>query len=171
MTAEQKRAYLILHICVFIWGFTAILGNVISLKETILVWYRMGITAASLLFLPALWKNIKNIPRKEILKIAGIGIIVMFHWIAFYGSIQYANVSVSLTCLATITLFTSFIEPLFFKSKIKYWEVISGAFIIPGIYIIFYFTGEFQTGIILGLLSALFAALFSVLNKKMIAKH
>ncbi|MBC8047045.1 MAG: EamA family transporter [Fimbriimonadaceae bacterium] len=171
MNADQKRAYLILHICVFIWGFTAILGNLISLQETVLVWYRMGITSVSLLFIPALWSNIKNVPKKEILKIAGIGVLVALHWITFYGAIKYSVVSVALTALATTSFFTSFIEPLFMKTKIKFWEVLSGAAIIPAIYLIFYFTGEYKIGFILGLLSALLAAIFSVLNKKMIAKH
>ncbi|MFN3940939.1 MAG: EamA family transporter, partial [Chitinophagales bacterium] len=126
MTSEQRKAYYTLHLCVFIWGFTAILGNLISLQETVLVWYRMGITALSLLLLPDLWRNLKGFSKKQLLHIAGVGILVAFHWITFYGAIKYANVSVALTCMATVSLFTAFIEPLFFKTSVKIAEVIMG---------------------------------------------
>lgn len=171
MTPARRKAYYILHLCVFIWGFTAILGNLISLQETILVWYRMGITAVSLLVLPDLWRGLKHFKFKELAKIAGVGVIVSFHWITFYGAIKYANVSVALTCLATISLFTAFIEPLFFKTKINKKEVLMGLAIVPAMYLIFYFNGQYITGLILGILSALFACLFSVINKKLVTQH
>lgn len=171
MDQKQKEAYFILHICVFIWGFTAILGNLIILSETVLVWYRMGITSLCLLFIPALWNNLGNIPRRQMMQIAGIGFLVALHWITFYGAIKYSVVSVALTCLATITFFTSIIEPLFYRKKMRPLDVISGFAIIPAIYLIFYFSGRYGTGICLGLCSAFFAALFSVLNKKMVARY
>lgn len=171
MDQKQKQAYLILHFCVFIWGFTAILGNLITLKETVLVWYRMGITSLCLLVIPALWKNLAAIPRKQVIRIAGIGILVALHWITFYGAIKYSVVSVALTCLATITFFTSVLEPALNGKKMRPLDVISGLAIIPAIYLIFYFSGRYGTGIFLGLCSAFFAALFSVLNKKMVSRY
>lgn len=171
MNSAQRKAYYILHLCVFIWGFTAILGNLISLKETVLVWYRMGITAVSLLVLPDLWRNLKGFTKQQLLKIAGVGVIVAFHWITFYGAIKYANVSVALTCMATVSLFTAFTEPLFFRVKINRKEVLMGAAIIPAMYLIFYFTGQYITGLILGIISAFLAALFSVINRKLVTEH
>lgn len=171
MLSEQRKANLILHICVFIWGFTAILGNLITLKETVLVWYRMGITSLSLLVLPVLWKTIRNIPSKALWQIAGIGILVALHWITFYGSIKYSVVSVALTCLATISFFTAFLEPWLLKTPFQATQVILAAALIPAIYLLFYFTGEYTNGILMGLISAFLAALFTVLNKKMVMKY
>lgn len=171
MTYEQRKAYYILHLCVFIWGFTAILGNLISLQETVLVWYRMGITAISLLILPDLWRNLKGFTYNQLIQIAGVGIIVAFHWITFYGAIKYANVSVALTCMAMVSLFTAFFEPFFFKTTIKKSEVLMGLAIIPAMYLIFYFNGQFITGLILGIISAFLAAVFSVINRKLVTRH
>ena len=163
---QHRRALLILHLCVFIWGFTAILGNLISLRETVLVWYRMGITSASLLLLPAFWRWIKTVPRKDMGRIAGIGLIVAVHWITFYGAIKYANVSVALTCMATVSFFTALLEPLFFRTKLIKRDVLFGLAVIPALYVVFYFSGNFVTGIIMGLTSAFLAAMFTVFNKK-----
>ncbi|HAE36200.1 MAG TPA: hypothetical protein DCG22_10435, partial [Bacteroidetes bacterium] len=102
MRTSEKQAMLLLHLCVFIWGFTAILGNLITLRETVLVWYRMGITSLSLLFLPAFWRGIRTIRKQDAWRIASVGIMVSVHWVTFYGAIKYANVSVALTCLATV---------------------------------------------------------------------
>lgn len=171
MISERRRAYYILHLCVFIWGFTAILGNLISLRETVLVWYRMGLTAASLLVLPDLWRGLKRVHFKDLAKIAGVGIIVSLHWITFYGAIQYANVSVALTCLATISLFTAFLEPLYFKTSVNRWEVFMGLAIVPAMYLIFYFNGQYRTGMIIGIISAFLSSLFSVINRKIVTHH
>jgi drug/metabolite transporter (DMT)-like permease len=171
MKDETRRAFIILHFCVFLWGFTAILGNLITLKETVLVWYRMGITSASLLLLPAFWKDLKKIKSDSVLQMAGIGVLVALHWVSFYGAIKYSVVSVALICLATISLFTAIIEPLFFKSKIKILEIISGIIVILAMLLIFYASGQYAIGIILGIISSLLAAIFTVLNKKMMETH
>ncbi|MFN0275153.1 MAG: DMT family transporter [Chitinophagales bacterium] len=171
MLPEQRRAYLILHICVFIWGFTAILGNLITLKETVLVWYRMGITSLSLMFLPILWKGMRRISFRAVLQLSGIGVLVALHWITFYGSIKYSLASVALTCLATISLFTAFLEPLMLKSKFQMRQVLLALAILPAIYLLFHFSGQYTLGIIMGLLSSLFASIFTILNKKVIVKY
>lgn len=166
-----RKAYLQLHISVLLWGFTAILGRLISLREVPLVWYRTIFTCAALLLLPGIISHVRKTPRKEVLKLAGIGCLVCLHWVCFYGSIKYSNVSVSLSCLATTSFFTSIIEPAVTRKKMKFYEVALGFLIIPGIYMIFYFTRFYATGIILGLLAALLAGTFTTLNKTVVHIH
>ncbi|MEZ5014615.1 MAG: DMT family transporter [Chitinophagales bacterium] len=170
MDPAYKKAYLLYHVCVFLWGFTAVFGKVIDLTETMLVWYRMGITTLVLLFLPAVWKHLHALNRKTIFQLFGIGILVAMHWIAFYGSIKAANISVALTTLATTSIFVSIGEPLLFKRKFIWHELALGILVVPAMYLIFTFSGEYTKGIILGLISTVFATAFSLLNKKMIAK-
>lgn len=167
---EQKRAYIEIHICVFLWGFTAILGKLITLRELPLVWLRVLITCISLLFFPKILENVKKLDSKTLLRLAGVGCVVCVHWLCFYGSIKYSNVSVALSCLSTASLLTSFVEPLFFKTKIKPYQIFLGLMVIPGIYLIFFFTSFYLTGIILGILAALLSSLFTILNKKMVTK-
>lgn len=169
--SPTKKAYLQLHTSVVLWGFTAILGRLITLKEVPLVWYRVLITCVALICLPGVYKQVKTTPRKGALKLAGIGCLVCIHWVCFYGSIKYSNVSIALSCLATTSFMASIIEPLFNKKKIKLYELSLGLLIIPGIIIIVHVSELFVTGIVLGLVSALFAAIFTVLNKMVIDDH
>lgn len=168
MDPEYRKAYLLYHLCVFLWGFTAVFGRIIDLNETILVWYRMGITAVMLLLIPALWRSIRGINKKVFWQLVGIGVLVTAHWITFYGSIKAANISVALTCLATTSFLVSIFEPLLFGKKFIWHELLLGLLVIPAMYLIFRFSGDYRTGIILGLLSTFFATLFSLMNKKMI---
>lgn len=167
----MKKAYLELHLAVFLFGFTAILGKVISLSELPLVWYRLLLTCPGLLLILVFTKRSVKLPIREIGKLAGIGILVSLHWLTFYGSIKASNASVTLSCLAATTLFTSLLEPLITGRKFRWYEAGIGLFIILGIYLIFTFQQMFVTGILLGLLSAFLAALFSVLNKKLISSR
>jgi drug/metabolite transporter (DMT)-like permease len=163
---DKTKAYIQIHISVLLWGFTAILGKLIELKETPLIWFRLLLISICLLLIPGLLKKTRLIPQTTLFKLAGIGSLISIHWLCFYGSIKYANVSVALSCLATTSFFTSFIEPLILKKKIKKYELLLGLFVIPGIYLIFYFTSLYITGIILGLLAAVLCAVFVTLNKK-----
>jgi drug/metabolite transporter (DMT)-like permease len=133
----------------------------------------MLITCSSLLVLPGLLKIVRAFPRKEVIKIAGIGCLVAIHWLCFYSSIKYANVSVALTCLATTSFFTAILEPLIRKTKHDMRELFLGAMIVPGIYFLFYSTESTDTaiGIILGILAALFSGLFTILNKTIIDRY
>ena len=156
---------------VLIYGFTAILGKLISLPAAQLVWYRMLIALISFYFFLR-WKHTNlSVDRNQFFKLFGIGIIVALHWIAFFGAIKIANVSVALGCLATSTLFTSLLEPFFFRKRINALEVIIGLLIIVGLYLIFRFETRYLTGILVGLAAAFLAGLFSVLNKKMVHHH
>ena len=168
MKNQLLASHLKLHLVVLIYGFTAILGKLISLPAAQLVWYRMLIALiAFYIFLK--WRDTDlAVDRKQFVKLFGIGIIVALHWIAFFGAIKIANVSVALGCLATSTLFTSLLEPFFFRKRINAVEVIVGLLIIFGLYLIFRFETNYSLGIVVALAAAFLAGLFSVLNKKMI---
>ena len=167
----KKKAYIQLHISIFLWGFTAILGKIIDAGQVQLVWYRLLMVCVCMLFFPALWNNLKTIKPAKILRIAGIGCVIVMHWLCFYGSIKYANVSIALSCLATTSFFSSFFEPLINKQKIKAHEIILGILVIPGIYLIFHFSGFHPVGIAMGLGAAFFASIFTILNKRIVDSH
>jgi drug/metabolite transporter (DMT)-like permease len=171
MKKELVQYNLLLHLVVLILGFTAILGKLISLPAYELVWYRMMIAVVALLMIMALKKQRLQLPFRDILKLSGIGMIIAVHWICFFHAIKVSNVSVTLGCLSVTTLFTSFIEPLIERRKISLIEVLIGLVIIFGIYIIFQFETRFLWGIIFTLFAALFASLFSVLNKQIATKY
>ncbi|MCX6238685.1 MAG: DMT family transporter [Bacteroidia bacterium] len=151
-----------------IYGFTAILGKLISLPADQLVWYRMLIAVITFYFFLHLKKTDLSISRKQFFKLFGIGLIVAIHWITFFGAIKISNVSVTLGCLATVTLFTSLLEPFFFRKRINAVEVIVGLLIILGLYLIFRFETRYSLGVIVALISAFLGGLFTVLNKKMV---
>ena len=158
-----------MHIAVFLFGFTAILGKLITLQEIALVWNRLWIAVLGLLFIPGAVRSVFQIPPKRILVFTGIGVLVALHWITFYGSIKLGNsASVTLACFATTALFTSVLEPLITKSSFKWLELILGIFIILGIYLLSGVGEYYYKAIAVGLISAFLAALFSVLNKKYI---
>jgi len=166
---NKKKAYLQLHLAVFLFGFTAILGKLISLEQTALVWNRLWIAVLGLVFIPGVLKGIRQIKRNNLLIFSGIGVLVALHWLTFYGSIKLGNsASVTLACLATASLFTSILEPLITKSKFQWVELILGLLVIIGIYFLSGVGEAYYWAIIVGLISALLASLFSVFNKKYI---
>ena len=167
----NNRAYLQLHTAIFLFGFTAIFGRLILMTELEIVWYRLLLTVLSMLALPPLYRGLQQIPSKDRWRLAGIGVLGSLHWVAFYGAIKYANVTVALSVLSSTAFFTSVIEPLVFKARFRWTEMLLGAMVIPGMYLIFNFGEVYLTGILLALAAALLAATFSVLNRKMIAKY
>jgi drug/metabolite transporter (DMT)-like permease len=168
---QQTKAYIQLHICVFLWGFTAILGKLIQVSELSLVWWRLLFTCISLVLIPGTIRQVSTLSGRALLQLAGIGSIVMLHWILFYGSIKYSNASVGVSCLATISFFSAFIEPLVMRKPFKWYEILLGLMVIPGMYIIFHFTtANYYKGILMGLVSALMSSIFGVLNKLMVDK-
>src|SRR5882757_6649654 len=122
----MKKAFLQLHIAVFLAGFTGILGRLITLNEGLLVWWRLLISSVTMWILFLAAKRIQKITPADIAKIAGIGFIAALHWVSFYGSIKYANVSVALVCFSSVGFFTALFEPLFFKKRINAIEVLLG---------------------------------------------
>lgn len=167
----QSRAYVQLHTAIFLFGFTAILGRLITLSAVEIVWYRLLFTCLSMLLLPRLYRGLHTMPARDLWRLAGIGILVSLHWVAFYASIKYANVTVALSVISTTAFFTSIIEPLIFRARFRWSEMVLGAMVIPGMYLIFSFGQLYITGIVLALMAAVLAATFSVLNRKMIARH
>lgn len=165
-----KKALIQLHVAVFLWGFTAVLGRLISLNEGLLVWWRMFITIITLLVLRFAQKEMEWIPIKDALKIAGVGTLVALHWVAFYGSIKMANVSIALTCMAASGVFTALAEPIAFRKKLDWFELFLGGVALVGIALIFHFNPRYKWGILVGLLSVLLAVVFSIGNKKLVGK-
>jgi len=161
-----NKNLLILHFTVFIWGFTSILGELISIAAVQLVWYRVVIATVSLFLYFKFNKTSFKISRENILQLLATGGLVGAHWIMFFASIKLATVSVTLVCLSSMTLFTAIFEPLINKKRISKLEIIAGVFIIIGILMIFKFESHYTKGIILGLLSAMFASLFSIINSR-----
>lgn len=166
----MKKAFLQLHTAILLAGFTGILGKLIELSEGYLVLYRMSMAAIILLSILLIRKSFVIPKAKGLFSLLGVGVIVSLHWLTFYGSIKYSNVSVSVTCLSSIGFFTSFIEPLIRRRRIDWVEVMLGLLAILGIYLIFNFYPEFKMGIIFGMISALLASIFPILNKGLLEK-
>ena len=165
----MKKALTQLHIAVLLAGFTGILGALIQLNEIWLVWYRIAITVVTLLLAASLLKQSLRIASASAFRLMGIGAIIALHWVFFYGSIKLSNVSIGLICFASVGLFTSLLEPLINKTPFALAEMVLGLISLLGIYIIFHFDTRYRTGIIMGTLSSLLAAIFSVLNKRSVA--
>jgi drug/metabolite transporter (DMT)-like permease len=166
----MKKALIQLHTAVFLAGFTGILGKLIKLNEGLLVWYRLLITVITLLAIQYFKKQLRGLAVKDTLKLFAVGAVVALHWVAFYGSIKYANVSVALVCFSATGFFTAFFEPLILKRPISLIEVALGLLTIAGIYIIFDFHPQYKLGVIFGIVSAVGSALFPVLNKKLLLR-
>jgi len=167
----MKKAFFELHLAVFFAGFTAILGRLIDLNEALLVWYRLIFTALVLYGLMR-WKNQFSFPGwKGIKEMTLAGVVICFHWVCFYGSVKYGNVSVALVCLSASGFFSALIEPLMYRSRFEWFELGLGILAICGIYIIFDFHPQYKIGIIFGILAALGSAVFPILNKRMVERY
>jgi drug/metabolite transporter (DMT)-like permease len=166
----MKKAFFQLHIAVFLAGFTGILGKLISFNEGMIVWYRLLITAVTMWILFGFMKKLKRIPVADILKIGGVGFIATLHWVTFYGSIKYSNASVGLVCFSAIGFFTALLEPLVLRKRINVMDLALGLITLLGIYIIFHFDTRYKTGIIIGIISAMLAALFPIFNRQILQK-
>jgi drug/metabolite transporter (DMT)-like permease len=166
----MKKAFLQLHVAVFLAGFTGILGKLINLNEGLLVWYRLLISSVTMWILFSLTKKLQKIAFRDIIKLAGVGFLSAVHWVTFYGSIKNANVSVALVCFSSVGFFTALAEPLILGVRIKWMEVLLGLLVIPGIFIIFHFDAHYKTGIILGVISAVFLAFVMIFIKQFLQR-
>lgn len=164
----MKKAFLQLHIAVLLAGLTGILGKLITLNEGLLVWYRLLITAVSLWILALIQRQPVRTGLRDILRIFGVGGIAALHWVLFYGSIKYSNVSVALLCFSSVGFFTAILEPLVFRHRIDWVELLLGLLVIAGIFFIFQVDPHYKTGILIGLASAVLGSLFPVLNKRIL---
>lgn len=160
-----------LHLIVFLWGFTAILGKLIHANAEVLVFYRMLFASVFLyLFIRIIKKDSIKVSKKLLLKLVGIGSLMAFHWLFFFSSIKVSNVSIALSCLGTSTLFAALLEPLIFKRKIDVSEIVMGIVIVICISLIFKVEFQYKLGIIYGLICALLGTIFSVFNGKLYGK-
>lgn len=171
MPKTELKNYLHLHFLVFIWGFTAILGALISIDAIPLVWYRMLFAVILVFIYFIIKKKPLSIGPKALLKFFIGGVIIAIHWIFFFSAIKVANVSVALIALSTGALFTSFIEPLFFRRRINFLELLFGLIVIAGLYIILNVEGDYTLGIIYALIASFLSVLFTVLNGLYIRKY
>lgn len=168
MNAE-KRAIIELNVAVFLFGFTAILGALITLNAVEIVWWRLLFTCASIICIFPIAKKIRGLDKKYIRIYAMIGIVVTLHWITFYGSIKVSNASTALICLATTAFFTSILEPTLMKQKINKLELSMGLLIIPGMFLVVQSSpSNYKLGIVFGIISAILASTFAIYNKKYI---
>lgn len=167
---NTQRAYLELHVAVLLFGFTAILGDLIALPALLIVWWRVFLTSASLLLFIRR-KQLRQIPRRTVIQLMGIGILVAVHWVTFYGAIKLANASIGVLAMATTSFFTAFLEPVIMRQPRKGYEIFLGILIIPGMaMVVNSMDFSLLLGLGVGLFSAFLVALFNTLNKKFVAE-
>jgi drug/metabolite transporter (DMT)-like permease len=168
MPDAKIKSYLHFHFIVFIWGFTAVLGSLISLEAIPLVWYRM-LLASAFILVWIKWKNIDlRVSRRKFLILLMAGIVISLHWLTFFGAIKVSNVSITLALLSTGAFFTSILEPIFYKRKFVGYELVFGLIVIGGLYIIFKVETNHFMGIVLALISAFLSAVFTLINGKLV---
>ncbi len=171
MPSARFQNYLHLHFIVFVWGFTAILGELISIDALPLVWYRM-LLASGFIFVYIGFRKISlTISRKLFFTLFFAGIIIALHWITFFAAIKVSNVSITLATLSTGAFFTSVLEPIFYKRKLIWYEVLFGLLVITGLYIIFNVEGDYFLGIMYALCSAFLSSVFSLINGKVAQEY
>jgi drug/metabolite transporter (DMT)-like permease len=167
----MKRAYLKMHVAIFLWGFTGLLGKKILLNEGMLVWYRMLISSIAIAGILIYRKSFPKISFREVVRIGAIGILVMLHWVTFYASIKVSSISVAMICLSSIALFASILEPLVNRQRFDIIEILFSALAVTGISTIYNSDITAANGIIIGVISALLSACFSILNKRIASKY
>ena len=163
--------YLKLHFIVFLWGFSAILGKLVTISAAEMVWYRALLAAGGMGLVIHFTQGTFRVSRPDLLRLLAIGAIVAVHWISFFGSARVSNVSVSLVGFATNSLWAALLEPWFNKRSIKIYEVLLGLTVIAGLYIIFTFNFEYPLGLALGIFAGFTSALFSVFNARMVKRN
>lgn len=166
-SAAERKAFWQIHFCVLLWGFTAILGKLITLPAQALVVWRMLLVSVFLAVLPRVWRGLRVLPPRLIAIYAGIGVIVALHWLTFYGAIKLANASVAVSCLALGSIFTAIIEPMLTGKPHARSEILLGLMVIPGVYLLIGGVPlSMHLGIAVGILSSLLTAVFATLNKR-----
>ena len=168
MPRSNLKHYLHLHLLVFIAGFTAILGEAITIGSIELVWHRMFIAFILTFFFLIIKKNTLKISLNNFFKFFVAGIIIALHWVTFFEAIEQSNISITLAMFSTGAFFASIIEPIFFKRKIKIIEIVLGFLVIIGVYIVMNADINSFLGVVLGISSALLSSLFSVINGKLV---
>ncbi len=168
---RRTKAQLTIHFCVVLWGFTAILGKLITLPALPLVFYRMLLVAFVLAFVPRVRRSARALSRKVVLSCVGAGMLVALHWLSFYGSVKLANASVAATTIALGPVFLAVVEPFIAKRPFEVRELLMGVAVVPGVALV---VGGIplgmRAGLLAGVVSAFFVALFSAVNKRLVDK-
>ena len=168
MTPTSKAQWQI-HFCVILWGFTAILGKLITLQALALVWWRMLIVVIALALVPTVWRGLRAMPLRLIVAYAGIGCLVALHWLTFYAAIKLANASVAATCMGVGPAFLALVEPWLTRKRFDARELALGVLVIPGVVLVAGgVPASMHLGLGVGILSALLVALFGALNKRLV---
>lgn len=167
--SATARAQAQIHLCVLLWGFTAIFGRLITLPALALVWWRMLIVVAALALLPRAWRGLRGMDARLAAAYAGVGVLVALHWLTFYASIKLANASVGATCIALATPFTALLEPKLAGRRFSPRELLLGVAVLPGVALVVGgVPGSMRLGIAIGVASAVLVALFGSLNKRLV---
>jgi drug/metabolite transporter (DMT)-like permease len=166
---DTRKAFIQIHVCVVLWGFTAILGKMISLAALPLVWWRLVIVLAALALVPRVWRGWRAMSARLRWAYAGIGALVALHWLTFYGAIKLSNASVGVTCIALGTVFVALLEPWLARSRFSKRELALGVLVLPGVVLVVGGVPEgMHDGIIVGTISAVLVACFGALNKRLV---
>ncbi|HKP55918.1 MAG TPA: DMT family transporter [Polyangiales bacterium] len=161
----ERKAWLQLHFCVLLWGFTAILGKLISLPAIALVFWRMLAVSGLLLLWPGFWRGVRGLPVRALAAYSCIGLVIALHWVTFYAAIKLANASIAATCMALVSVFVALLEPVLQRRPFDPRELLFGLAVTPGVYLVVGGTPpDMRLGVLVGVSSALLAALFTVLN-------
>ena len=163
----MKKSYLLLHIAVILAGFTGVFGKLITLNEGLLTWYRVFFSAIFLFLVLKLLKISNRISSKEKLDIAKVGLLITIHWVFFYASIKYSNISVGVVCYSLTSFFTAIFKPLIDKTRFVVSEMLLSAITLLGISLIFHFDASYQLGILFGVISSAFAGLYTIYNERL----
>ena len=167
----MRRALLQIHLCVVLWGFTAILGKLISLPAFELVWWRMLLVVAAIALWPPVWRSLARLDRGTWLRFGAAGVIVAAHWVTFYGSIKLANASVAATCMALCPLMMAVVEPWIAGSRFDPRELLIGVAALPGVALVVGGTPpEMRAGIAVGVVSAVLVVIFGSMNKRYVLR-
>ena len=169
MPPSNRAAHWQIHACVLLWGFTAILGKLISLPALALVWWRMLLVSLALTLVPRVWRGLRGLSPRLLRAYAGIGVLVGLHWLSFYGSIKLANASVAVTCIALSPVFLALVEPRIAGRRLDWRELLLGLAVVPGVALV---VGGVPSGmglgILVGIVSALLVAVFGAWNKRLV---
>ena len=166
----MKKDYLLLHLSVFIAGFTGVLGRLITLDSAVLVWWRMAAAALLMWGFLALRKQLNRYKINDVLQMGGVGMLLCLHWVFFYASIKASNVSIGVVCFSLVGFFTALLEPIINRHRFSGREFLFSLLTILGIYLIFQFDARYRLGILLGVVSSALYALFAIVNQR-VGKH
>jgi len=167
----KLKHYFHLHFIVFIWGFTAVLGKLITIDALPLVWYRMGIAALLILLVVSTKRYSLKVSKKTLVILALAGVALAVHWVTFFMAIKVSNVSIALATMSTGAFFTAILEPIWYGRKIIWYELIFGGIVILGLLLIFKVERQYALGMLLALLSAFMSVIFTLINGKLVMKE